>query len=235
MSPGLALGLLCLFGIPTTDLDLATVKRFVYKGRSFIRIPWRKEVPSFSPTPHERRRGYVVFVPSEFDGISLVRKPQREEVRMEVSAFATPGEYEPLTFALHALKDLHGVKVLLSPLRGEGGERISQEALDLRFVRCWAQRTTWNASTFYVIPELLEHFKALDIPAGLTKQFWIMVHVPEDARPGLYEGEARVEPENAPPVTVKLRLRVLPFRLLKPRGKIWGLYSDCGRWRRMPL
>ena len=49
-----------------------------------------------------------------------------------------------------------------------------------------------------------------------TQRCWLSVKVPDDARGGLYHGEVRFEPQNAPASVLKLELRVLPFELKRP-------------------
>ena len=55
----------------------------------------------------------------------------------------------------------------------------------------------------------------VDIPAGTNKQFWVTVHVPENAAPGVYDGTIDLSTETDGPVAqLALELEVLPFDLL---------------------
>lgn len=56
----------------------------------------------------------------------------------------------------------------------------------------------------------------VDLEAGMVKQFWVTLHVPADAAPGLYLGKIQLTAANAPSTEISLRLRVLPFALEKP-------------------
>lgn len=56
----------------------------------------------------------------------------------------------------------------------------------------------------------------VDIEADTNKQFWITVHVPDNATPGQYQGKIKLSAVNAPPLEIDLHLRVLPFNLEKP-------------------
>ncbi|HJN15087.1 MAG TPA: hypothetical protein QGH10_06345, partial [Armatimonadota bacterium] len=56
----------------------------------------------------------------------------------------------------------------------------------------------------------------VDIPAGTNKQFWVTVHVPEDAQAGEYTGTISLRTPEATVGELTLRVRVLPFELLPP-------------------
>lgn len=53
------------------------------------------------------------------------------------------------------------------------------------------------------------------IPKRSSKQFWITVHVPEDTRPGLYEGLIEIRSQGALLEKMRLNVEVLPFDLEK--------------------
>jgi hypothetical protein len=61
-------------------------------------------------------------------------------------------------------------------------------------------------------PDLLP----VDVPAGSNKQFWVTLHVPDDATPGNYTGRIDLRSEDTVLASVRLHLRVLPIRLLPP-------------------
>jgi len=67
-----------------------------------------------------------------------------------------------------------------------------------------------------LLPKNSDTLQPVDIDINTNKQFWITVHVPEDAMPGLYIGKLVISTLNSPPSEIPLRLRVLPFRLEKP-------------------
>jgi hypothetical protein len=55
----------------------------------------------------------------------------------------------------------------------------------------------------------------VNIAAGTNKQFWVTVHVPEDAKPGRYSGRIALSTSTAR-LHLTLKVRVMPFKLLKP-------------------
>jgi len=66
----------------------------------------------------------------------------------------------------------------------------------------------------------------VDIPAGNSKQFWVTVHVPDDAAAGDYSGMITLKSANGREGQVKIKLRVLPFTLPKP-GYISSMYYNA--------
>jgi len=199
-------------------------------GTTFARRPWGTQRPRPALTEQEQKQGWVTFVPGKLDGIGPTAYPTRDEIQAPLAAFACPGEYEPATFAIYAVRELQSVTVQPSKLISATKGVIPPLATDIRAVRVWPQRTSWNSREFYVIPELLEKRYEVDVPASAVQQYWVTFAVPRDARPGTYEGYIRVSAGDQARI-VPIKLRVLPFRLVHPRGMVWGLWPDTARWR----
>ncbi len=64
-----------------------------------------------------------------------------------------------------------------------------------------------------ISPHDAHELQPVDVPVGTVKQFWLTIHVPEDAQPGDYSGQVRLSVEGGGEAPVPLRLRVLPFKL----------------------
>ena len=56
----------------------------------------------------------------------------------------------------------------------------------------------------------------VSIPVGRNKQFWLTVHVPDDAPAGTYEGTITLNTPDAAVAVLALTAEVLPFELLPP-------------------
>ena len=172
-----------------------------------------------------KARGYVVFVRSNPRDTYPDSIPRADELRTDVRLTATPGEHEPAWFSIHALRELRQLSVRLeSDLVSGTGEKIARERVDLRLVKCWPQRTGWKTRTYYVVPELLEGIRPVDVPRQTTQSFYLTVHVPSDAQAGDYLASLAISGADAPRSTVKLTLRVLPFALKRPSNRFWMLY-----------
>ena len=84
----------------------------------------------------------------------------------ELSLSACPGEYEPVSFVVTASRDIKGLTVTCSSLRGSAGV-IGAAAIDIKLVKCWYQAIglPWSPGTagdealkihgITLVPELL--------------------------------------------------------------------------------
>ena len=178
--------------------------------------------PPPQPTAADRKRGYVPFTRSYLDLVYPASVPRAHEIGRPVEAFATPGEFEPLTFAVWALRDLD-LSVSCAGLRGPKGARIPADCLDVRSERSLDKRTTYPASEYIHVPLLLESRDRVRVAQGTSRRFWVTVRVPESAAPGIYEGQATLR-SGGSAEAIPLRLRVLPFRLEEPKGVAFGMY-----------
>ena len=185
---------------------------------------WKQEPePEPGPAPPvsdvDRARGFVVFARHYLECIYPHTQPRPEEMNPELRVFATPGEFEPLTFIVHPLRDLAGAKVTVSDL---GPVKASD--IDVRHVRFLRARPNYTVTGRYrIVPDMLERFDSLDLPAGENARFWLTVRVPDDAPPGLYRGGVTFTCAGGS-ATLPVSLRILPFRLREDPEKIFGIY-----------
>ncbi|MBN1669900.1 MAG: hypothetical protein JXR37_02630 [Kiritimatiellae bacterium] len=193
--------------------------------------PFVSKNPPLKLAPEETARGYVVFVREPMAMVYPVSIPLRAEIGRPVTAFATPGEFEPASFSVYPKQDLGAVAVELSDFMGERGERIGREHVEVGVVHCWRQRTSYAGAkgTYRTIPERIDPPTpgSTRINAGEVKQWWLTVRVPDTARPGNYRMRLKIRPEAAPPTELEWRLLVLPFRLSRPGDRHWGTWFDA--------
>ncbi len=193
------------------------------------------EKPATAFTGAQKQQGYVLFARHYAKRVFDYTVPETGELLDQargLQAFAAQGQYEPMTFAIHALKDQSGVKVELSDLKS-GSVTLGKENLDVRVVRSYPKNASspwWDNEDpatklplKQVIPLALEKLDSFDVPAGRTKQVWITVKAPDNCPPGLYTGTATVA-VGGKSRQVPLTLRVLPFALVK-LDKAAFLYS----------
>lgn len=98
-----------------------------------------------------------------------------------------------------------------------------------------------SSSLENVSPRDAAELQPVNIPAGTLKQFWLTLHVPEEAQPGEYSGEIRLIVNDGAESHLPLRLRVLPFKLEPPvlqysiyyRGRLRakGIGSISSEWK----
>lgn len=189
-------------------------------------VPFVETAPEPVLTELEKQRGYVLFQRALTESVYPNTRPLPHERTQALVAFATPGEFEPLTFALYPTRPLQNLKVRVSPLTSPLGE-IAADRIDVRLATYWnvgyPAYTTVN--TYRRVPELLERVTVHTSPAGECQRYWLTVHVPDDAKPGLYRGTVTIWDDGFGQATeIPLALRVFGFRLQKDPHKRFSAY-----------
>jgi hypothetical protein len=123
----------------------------------------------------------------------------------DVSIFASPGEYEPFSFALQPKERLADVMIHSGPLSGPAGV-IPKEDVAVQSAEgghgtnrmLFGLGHTWN------------------MPGWSRELFWVTVHVPDEARPGVYRGKVTITSADTPVAEVAVELEVLPIHLEEP-------------------
>ncbi|NIA06076.1 MAG: hypothetical protein GWP14_00305 [Actinobacteria bacterium] len=191
-------------------------------GKKYAVEEHEEKHPPAPLSDEDRNRGYTVFKRGDPAGIYPTSYPAPGELIQDLKTFATPGEYEPVDFALYPLKDLQQVRVEVSDLADEKGRVLSKDCIDVRSVKCWIQAA---ARSYKVVPELLDKTGPLDLKAKVPQQYWLTFHVPSDTPAGKYKGKITITPENGPSSEIMLGLRVLPFTLAETPYK-FGCWVD---------
>lgn len=179
-------------------------------------------------TAAQQRTGYIVSPQPWLRLIYPSYYPKRGEVGGLTECRLSPGEYEPMTLALTAVRALHNVDVkLYSDLRGEEGGHLPAEAIQIGIV---GHMTRWLTNSaplkpgqrYERRPLLIYPNQPFDIPERETRQVWLTVHVPPDQPPGLYRGQLMIHAEGRGTL-VPLQVRVLPIRLAEA-APTYGMY-----------
>jgi hypothetical protein len=189
-------------------------------------IPFDETAPEPTLTQAETERGYLLFQRPLVESVYPNTRPLPHERLDSLVAFATPGEFEPVTFALYPMRSLQNLKVRATSLKCSSGE-IPAGRIDVRLATYWnvgyPAYTTVN--TYRRVPELLERVTVHTSPARECQRYWLTVHVPDDATPGLYRGTVTVWDDGfGRAVEIPLALRVLGFRLQKDPRKHFSTY-----------
>ena len=206
--------------------DIKSTVRVLQRLNKFFLIEHQETTPAPTPTETQRRLGYLLFTRNYLEEVYYNTNPRPGEITNELRLFASPGEYEPVSFSVKPLENLSAVTVTCSELRGPGGSVMGPDEVDVRFARQLARGV--KSFIWMVGPEALEPFASLEIPQGRTTQFWLTAHVPEGAAPGAYRGSVTFKPANRPESELSLSLVVLPFRLLEDPDMNFGWYYSGG-------
>jgi len=185
--------------------------------------------PIPEPTPDETRRGFITSSRHWMIQAYPTLHPKRTEVTDVLRATLAPGEYEPVTVSLTALRSLRNAHVSLnSDLLGPGGAVIPASEVQLGRIKTM-QRWLTNAAPlkpgqrYERRPMFIFPMAPVDVPAGETQRFWLTIHAPEDSPPGLYTGQVAVALGQSRRATLDLRVRVLPIELPEPEVT-YGMY-----------
>jgi len=180
----------------------------------------------------QKEVGFVPFVIGDADAYRRHLRPTAEDLKRGVQLAACPGEYEPAVFAVRTLAPLTNLRCLVTDLKSAEGPAISHTQFELRIVQfrlCLADHRLRDRA-FRRVPELLEPAVPIALPAGTTQPYWLTLRVPEDAASGEYRGGIEIEADGGRSATLPVLVRVRPFRLEEPKGRVWALYVDSWRW-----
>lgn len=165
-----------------------------------------------TPTWREKRRGFMLFRRPANEDIYPESRPQAGERIAELKTFGAPGQTVAAHFSLYPLQDLGEVQVRLNGLR-RGRQEIGADAVEVRVVR-YIHRSL-DGGVFQISPFLLDRREKLPVSGGTTWSWYVLVHLPEAAVAGDYQGEVEVRAAASGKVLAALPLQVtvLPFRL----------------------
>ena len=179
--------------------------------------------PEWDATNADRDLGYVVFMRNYVERGTRYSVPRPDERDDSLQLLATPGQYEPVSFSVHAVRDQEQVRVEVSGLAGPDGAVIPAASAKVELVE---SMTWWMTPLRYRrIEAYLIRNRPRDIPTGFTQRYWLTVRVPDDATAGRYEGRVRINPADGRPSEIPVRLDVLPFQLSPPVGMNYFLYA----------
>jgi len=180
-------------------------------------------------TSAEKARGYMLFQRPITEPVYSNTRPLPFERLAGLVAFATPGEFEPVTFGIYPIRDLVNFKVRASALLGPDGAVIPASDLKVRLVTYWSigYPSYESRTTYRRLPELLESVTVATTPARECQRYWITLSVGDHTPPGLYHGTVTLWDDGFDKaVEIPLALRVLPFRLVRDGGKHYSVYYE---------
>ncbi len=193
--------------------------------KNYKELPFIEKVAPPTLTAAEQQRGYMLFKRPIMEPVYPNTHPLAYERFSELTAFATPGEFEPLTFSIYPTRALKNFKVTVSELKSANGT-IKRSAIDTRLAVYWNiayPRYTSN-STYRRLPELLEPITAYSSPALECQRWWLTVQVPKNAAPGIYTGKITLRDDSSKAVVIPVKFRVLDFKLLADPNKHYSVY-----------
>lgn len=220
------------------ELDEARVKREILSPlREVVDFMPPAEFTRWQLEPHvdnspwptiseaDQKRGYLLHYRHWAEVVYPNTVPIAQEINPELRAFASLGEYEPLNFIVYALRSFASASVKASDLRSNRGT-IPSTAIEIRRVRYMKARPNYTVlHTYRIVPDPLMTFDPEEpLAEKENARYWLTVHVPTDAKSGVYRGTVTFAPNGSQAADIPIRLRVLPIHLKEDPSKIYGIY-----------
>jgi hypothetical protein len=179
---------------------------------------------TFTPTSAETVRGYAAWPVPTLDPCHADTLPPDPRPSIALQVKAARGETRAANLAIRALTDLTNVWVEVTDLSDGDGHTIPAAATNCRHVRYMAGP---NSEFFVPVlnwrPHILQDDFPIGIPEQITKQFWLDVHVPNDAEGGTYTGTVTIHTSGTD-LVVPLTVTVWPFELDPADHMSYGWY-----------
>lgn len=168
--------------------------------------------PMPAPTAAETERGFIVSQRPWIEPVYPTWLPRRQDVVESLVVRLAPGEYEPLTICVTALKPLAYVNARVELIDARTGPGIS-----VGHVRTMKRFLT-NAAPlqpgqrFERRPMFVFPGPSGPVEEGETQRLWLTVRAAEDAAPGSYEGTLIVSTDTGE-AALPLIIDLLPIDL----------------------
>jgi len=194
-----------------------------------------------SPAPHplptvtaaESGRGYLLSAQHWMELIFPTYLPLRSEAVTALRCRLAPGEYEPVTLSVTALRPLSGVSVALDgDLQGPVGAILPAAAVQVGVVRTmtrWFNNgaplkpgQSYERRPMFIFPQT-----PVNAAEKETQSFWLTVQAPPTARPGIYRTKLRVSAAGAETALLALVVEILPLALPEPDVTYGMYYRQC--------
>ncbi|OGS21979.1 MAG: hypothetical protein A2252_00355 [Elusimicrobia bacterium RIFOXYA2_FULL_39_19] len=201
----------------TWQAELKTSRKATFNGSYYAEY-----LPSDSTAvPSDEGKGYRLFTRKYIYEAYPNTKPKSYELILATSVItlsAAKGEFEPVTLGVYPLSDLNNVSVTVSDLTGAGGTipAANVEVRNAHYIEKRIEVSDIWQKNYTPVPYALMQDAAVNIPNGLTKQFWITVKVPDNAVAGDYTGTVNFAPSNKTATSVPITVTVRNFSLPTP-------------------
>ncbi|MEI7904767.1 MAG: hypothetical protein WCI43_05060 [Candidatus Firestonebacteria bacterium] len=189
-------------------------------GKVIIITPKTANPEPLAAAP-DKDYGFIPFNRSYLARTYYNYRPTEAERKFEgLKAFASPGEFEPITFCLYPLESSK-LSISVSDLTGKVGT-IPSQSIEIGAARHLLH--AYAQQLYEVRPELIKKGGETDLKKGVNRTIWLTLKVPEKAAAGIYIGEITLKGgKNA--FKTKLTIEVLPVKLLSNPNFSVGWYG----------
>ncbi|HWG43048.1 MAG TPA: glycoside hydrolase domain-containing protein [Gemmataceae bacterium] len=204
-------------------LDFVQQRRRFHFDNAFKRVLHRPANETPKPAEDEKSRGFVAFSRDWMRDVYSNDVPAPAERVKELNGSAFAGEYEPVTVSLWPQQDLGRVSLTVTDLQGSGEASIPSGAINVGYVQHRITRVTGEGSVYTLSPRLIIPRASANVPAGVTRTFWLTVKVPADTAAGVYRGTVRLKTEKGGELS-------LPLRFTVRKGTLDAVDVPAGPW-----
>lgn len=221
--------LYALIVYPTADAAEMTARiagweadrRADFESAYYVNEP---EAVSFTPTAEEAARGYAAWPVPLLDPCYPDTLPLDPRPDMVLSAAAARGERRSVAFAIRALAGLTDISLSVTDLSDGDGHTIAGEQIEPQYVRYMATpNSEFFTPVLYWKPHLLQTDFPIELPAHVTKEFWLEVRIPQAQAGGTYSGTVTLQTSGAD-LEIALTVEVWPFALDPADDMSYGWY-----------
>ncbi len=176
--------------------------------------------PSPAATPEDLERGFLAFKRNYLRCVYPNTVPKPEEILQpgnKLSVRTSPGEYEPVAVGIYPLEDGKEFSLYVTDLTGPESKKISTGNVNVQLVNyAFFPVGPRPLNQCMALPKDLHVKRSIRLKKNETRQYWLTVHVPEDASPGVYTGEVVLR--GGKKYSIPLEVEVLPIVLESPPG-----------------
>ncbi len=144
------------------------------------------------------------------------QRPLPEATSSAARLSAAGNDFEAVQVVVRPTELLKGLRATPGPLAGPNGTAIAAENVKiLRVAYHFVDHPTDKTGVRDWWPDALPPLsKPIDVPAGENQPLWVLIHVPEDAKPGDYSGQVLLKADGFS-AAVPIKLHVWDFALPK--------------------
>ncbi len=224
-----ACSLSCVIIFPAEKMEAGN--KFLYwvesKRRFFFDNYFKRilHTPTGDPvqaSAEEVKRGFVAFPRDIMKDLYYNDTPFKNEIGKTLSAEVFAGEYGPLSVGVRPSQDLGMVTAYISDLT-QAGSTIPASAVDISYISYRITRVTMDGSVYTLRPRYLMAKNAVLMPKDITRQFWLTVKTPADAKPGIYKGKVTIRADKGGET-------VIPVEYVVRKGALDPLDIPAGPW-----
>ena len=176
--------------------------------------------PAPAISPRDQKRGFYLWRRHWATPIYPGTNPTPDELDPTLRIFASPGEYEPVTFTVRPLRRVQRAQVEVNGLPIPADRIVVRRA---RYVK--ARRNYSDFGLYRIVPDILDRWESGGLAADENATSWITIHLPDDAQPGLYHGRVTFAADGRT-AELPLDLRILDVRLKEDPEHTYAIYYD---------